>query len=159
ALSAVIGTVLMFAMLLSVAGSYFYFIQQDQATFQKAVAQSNNNLLNDQSAEHMTVYGISQSGELAFYINNTGIAISIVSYWVLNGTGGQVIQYKNATTSTALPFIVGQGQSSVFGATNLNPNILIPLNAKYVIKVLTSRGTQGVGTYPSQQLTSATVNS
>jgi hypothetical protein len=159
AVSAVIGTVIMFAMLLSVAGSYFYFIQQDQATFQKAVAQSNNNLLAAQSAEHMTVYGISQSGELAFYINNTGIAISIVSYWVLNGTSGSVIQYKNSTSSTSLPFLIGQGQSSVFGATRLNPNIVIPLGAQYVIKVLTSRGTQGVGTYPSQQLTSATVNS
>jgi|GEM_PF-6575841 hypothetical protein len=159
ALSAVIGTVIMFAMLLSVAGTYFYFIQQDQASFQKAVAQTNNNLLNDQSAEHLTVYGISQSQELAFYINNTGIALSIVSYWVLNGTSGAVIQYKNQTTSTSLPFIVGQGQSSVFAATSLNPQIIIPLNANYVIKVLTSRGTQGVGTYPSQQVNSATVNS
>ena len=159
AISAVIGTVIMFAMLLSVAGSYFYFIQQDQASFQKAVAQSNNNLLNDQSAEHLSVYGISQSGVLAFYINNTGISISIVSYWVLNGGNGTVVQYKNTTSSTSLPFVVGQGQSAVFGAGSLNPNIPIPLGAKYVIKVLTSRGTQGVGTYPSQQLTSATVNS
>ena len=85
AVSAVIGTVIMFAMLLSVAGSYFYFIQQDQASFQKAVNQSNNNLLNAQSAEHLSVYGISQSGELAFYVNNTGIAISIYSYWILDG--------------------------------------------------------------------------
>ena len=58
AVSAVIGTVIMFAMLLSVAGTYFYVIQQDQAAFQKAVAQSNNDLLNEQSAEHLTVYGI-----------------------------------------------------------------------------------------------------
>jgi len=159
AVSAVIGTVIMFAMLLSVAGSYFYFIQQDQASFQKAVAQSNNNLLNGQSQEHLTVYGISQSGELAFYINNTGISISIVSYWVLNGTSGSIIQYKNVTTSTSLPFLIGQGQSATLNAISMSPTIIIPPGATYVIKVLTSRGTQGVGTYPSQQLTSATVNS
>ncbi|MGI0134607.1 MAG: hypothetical protein ACREBW_06595, partial [Candidatus Micrarchaeaceae archaeon] len=159
AVSAVIGTVIMFAMLLSVAGSYFYFIQQDQAIFQKSIGQSNQNLLNGQSQEHLTVFGIAQSGELAFYVNNTGIAVSIVSYWVLNASSGAVIQYDNSTTSPYLPFLVAQGQSATFPATSLSPNIIIPNSAHYVVKVLTSRGTQAIGTYPSQQVTSSTVNS
>jgi hypothetical protein len=158
AVSAVIGTVIMFAMLVSIAGSYFYFIQQDQASFQKQIADQNAQLLQVQSQEKFSVYGISQSSELAFYINNTGISISVVAYWILyqNGT---VLQYQNTTTTASLPFYVGEGESSTFNATMLSPQIKIPTGGEYVIKVLSSRGTQGVGTYPSQQLTSATVNS
>ena len=126
AISVVIGTVIMFAMLISVAGSYFYFIQQDQAAFQKSINQQNSNLLNDQIAEHYTVDGISQSGELAFYINNTGVSISIVSYWILNASNSAIIEYSNTTNNINLPIQVGQGQSVTFPATSLNPNIIIP---------------------------------
>ena len=112
--SSVIGAVLLFAMLITVGSTYFYVITQDQSNLQKSIAQNNNNFLNGPSAEHLTVFGESQTGELAFYVNNTGVAISIVSYWILNGTSGGIIQYLNLTTSTngALPFNVGQGQSA-----------------------------------------------
>ena len=89
--------------------------------------------------------GSAQSGELAFYVNSHGNCNIDLSYWVLNGTNGAVIQYKNSTTSTSLPLIIGQGQSSIFRAISLNPQIVVPLGAKYVIKVLTSRGMQGMG--------------
>jgi hypothetical protein len=159
AISAVVGTVIMFAMLLSVAGTYFYVVQNDQQAFQNSIAQDNQNLLNTQSQVHIAVFGISQSGQLAFYVNNTGISVSITSYWVLNASNGVVIEYDNSTDNVNLPFTVSQGQSATFISSELSPNIIIPNGAKYVIKILTSAGTQAIGTYPSQQVDSSTVQS
>ena len=172
AVSSVIGAILLFAMLITIGSTYFYVIAQDQRTLQNSIAQNQNNFQNVQSQEHLTVYGISQSGELAFYVNNTGIGVSVTSYWILNQTAGSVLEYCSApptycsgslvTTSTQnsnLPFNIGQGQSKTFNDTDLAPSIIMPVNGKYVIKLLTKEGTASIGTYPSQQLTATSVNS
>jgi len=147
---------------MTIASTYFYVIAQDQEQLQKSVNQNQNYFANTQAAEHFSVYGISQSGQLAFYINNTGVAVAITSYWILNATSGTVIQFQGPTSSPlnpALPLNIGQGISKTFNSTNLNPSIIITGNSKYVIKVLTREGITGIGTYPSQQLTGASVSS
>ena len=172
AVSAILGAIMLFAMLLTIGSTYFYVITQDQKTLQNSISQNQNNFQNIQSQEHLSVYGISQSGELAFYVNNTGIGVSITSYWILNQTAGSVLEYcpsppqycsgslvPSSTQNTNIPFNIGQGQSRTFNDSNLTPAIIMPANGKYVIKVLTKDGTASLGTYPSQQLTATSVNS
>jgi len=147
---------------MTIATTYFYVIAQDQRQLQASVNQNQNYFASTPAAEHFSVYGFSQSGELGFYINNTGVAISITSYWILNSTTGGVIQYQGPTSSPlnpALPFNIPQGSSKTFNASNLNPQIIIGGGSKYVVKVLTREGITGIGTYPSQQLTGASVSS
>jgi hypothetical protein len=93
AISSVIGAIMMFAMLITIGSTYFYVIAQDQKTLQSSIAQNQNNYQNIQSQEHLSVYGISQSGELAFYVNNTGIGVSITAYWILDQSSGAVYEY------------------------------------------------------------------
>jgi len=172
AVSAIIGAILLFAMLITIGSTYFYVIAQDQKTLQNSISQNQNNFQNVQSQEHLSVYGVSQSGELAFYVNNTGIGVSITSYWILNQTAGTVLEYcpsppavcsgtlvLTPASNPSLPFNIGQGQSRTFNDTNLAPAIIMPATGKYVIKVITKEGTTSIGTYPSQQLTATSVNS
>ena len=172
AVSAIIGAILLFAMLITVGSTYFYVIAQDQKTLQNSISQNQNNFQDVQSQERLSVYGVSQSGELAFYVNNTGIGVSITSYWILNQTAGTVLEYcpsppalcsgtlvLTPASNPSLPLNLGQGQSRTFNDTNLAPAIIMPATGKYVIKVITKEGTTSIGTYPSQQLTATSVNS
>ncbi|MGI0081195.1 MAG: archaellin/type IV pilin N-terminal domain-containing protein, partial [Nitrososphaerales archaeon] len=90
--SEVIGTVILFAMIFSVAFGLFYFVGQDQQFYQQA-QKSNAALISQQNSEHLSVYGISSGGNLGFYVNNTGIALSIVSFWIFNGSSSIIVQY------------------------------------------------------------------
>lgn len=172
AVSSVLGAIMLFAMLITIGSTYFYVITQDQKSLQSSISQDQNNFQNTQTQEHLSVYGISQSGELAFYVNNTGIGVSVVSYWVTDQNTGMVYEYcpsspspcsgslvSAGTTNSNLPFNVAAGQSKTFNDTDFAPAIVIPANVKYVIKVITKEGVSSIGTYPSQQLTSASVNS
>ncbi len=162
----------MFAMLITIGSTYFYVIAQDQKSLQSSIAQNQNNFQNVQQQEHLSVYGISQSGELAFYVNNTGIGVSITAYWILDQSSGAVYEYCPSpptlcsgssvavpAANSNLPFNVAAGQSKTFNDSDFAPSIVIPANVQYVIKVITKEGTTAIGTYPSQQLTSASVNS
>ena len=172
AVSSIIGAILLFAMLITIGSTYFYVIAQDQKTLQNSINQNQNNFQNIQTQEKFGVYGISQSGELAFYVNNTGIGVSITSYWILNQSTGAVLEYCPSppkvcsgsdvpvpTDNTNLPLNVAQGQSKTFNDTDLVPAIIMPATGQYVIKLVTKEGTSSIGTYPSQQLTSTSVNS
>jgi hypothetical protein len=94
---------------------------------------------------------------LSFYVNNTGTAISIAAWWVMNGTNAAVIQYENSTTLPhTLPHYIGQGQSVSF-STNIT--VSSSLTQTYMIKVLTSKGIAAVGSYPNGYLSTAALNS
>lgn len=143
-------------MIFAVAFGYFYILAQDQNIYQQASLQAPN-VIAQQNSEHLAVYGYSAGSTLAFYVNNTGIATSIVSYWILNQTNSALVQYNNITTlKRTLPVYLAPGQSWTFSNTNIT---LTSQTQKYVIKVLSAKGTSAVGTYPSTQLTSASVNS
>lgn len=166
---------MLFAMLITIGSTYFYVITQDQKSLQSSINQNQSNFQNIQSQEHLSVYGISQSGELAFYVNNTGIGVSITAYWILNESTGVILEYcpswnltqqfcsgtlvSSDTKNRYLPFNVAQGQSATFNDTDLTPAIVIPTGGEYTIKVITKEGTTALGTYPSQVLTPTSVNS
>ena len=150
-------------MLITIGSTYFYVIAQDQKTLQNSISQNQNNFQDVQSQERLSVYGVSQSGELAFYVNNTGIGVSITWYWILNQSAGAVLEFcpsypgycsgtlvVGSTQNSNVPINIGQGQSKTFNDTDLNPAIIMPATGKYVIKVITKEGTTSIGTYPSQ---------
>jgi flagellin-like protein len=154
--SEIIGAVILFGMIIAVAFGFFYILAQDQNVYQQASLQANNSIA-QQNLERLAVYGYSAGNVLGFYVNNTGIATSIVAFWILNQTGGGLLQYKNITTlSGTLPQYIAPGLSWTYSSTGIS---LTNPNQKYVIKVLTAKGTSAIGTYPSTQLTSAAVNS
>ena len=96
-------------------------------------------------------------------MNNTGIATTITAIWVMNATSGAILNYENQTYFWPVasqikpnpPVSIISGGSQVFNTT-----LVISSAANhYIIKVVSSRGTTAVGTYPSQQINSAAVNS
>ena len=143
-------------MIFVIGFSFFYFIGQDNLFYQQA-SKNANNKLSQTGSEHLTVYGFSQSGNLGFYVNNTGITTSIISFWIFNGTSGWLLQYKNSTTlPSVLPHYLAQGASWNYSSTGY---VITSNTQRFIIKVLTNRGSTGVGTYPSALLTSSSVNS
>lgn len=147
---------MLFSMIFVVGFSFIYLIGQDNVFYQQA-AKNAGASLTQQGSEHLTVYGFSSSGNLGFDVNNTGITASIISFWIFNGTTGALLQYKNATTlSSVLPYYLPQGASWSYSSTGY---VITGSNQRFIIKVLTARGTTAVGTYPSDLITSSAVNS
>ena len=146
-------------MIFTIAFGYFYTISQDQQVLQKATVQ-HNNLLSERSEESLYIVGSAIGGNLTFAVNNTGISTTLVAYFIYGPTGN-ILLYKNgessptscSTTAATVPCEINQGASAVF-------TTLIPYtgSSTYTMKVITSRGTTVVGTYPTEQITSSSVN-
>jgi hypothetical protein len=150
-ITSIIGGVIMFAMLFTIGFYYFYFISQDNNFYQQA-QQNSDALQSQQYNEHLVVYGITSNGNLGFTVNNTGIATQISAFWIFNGTTPVLLQYKNSTTlPNVLPQPIGQGGSWSYTNTSL---LVSSSTQRYTIKVLTMRGTQAIGTYPSNIVSS-----
>ncbi len=162
AVSAVVGAIMLFGMIFAVGGTYLYFLSVDQNIYQQA-AQSDIQQVQQQNLEHLVIFGSSTAGVLTFSVNNTGISTTVTAIWVMNATSGAVLNYENQTYFWPVanqikpnpPVSIISGGSQVF-----NTSLVISSGAnRYIIKVVSSRGTTAVGTYPSQQINSAAVNS
>jgi hypothetical protein len=150
--SSIVGGLMLFAMIFTVGFGFIYLIGQDNLFYQQA-AKSNNALVSQQSEEHLQVDGYAAGNNLGFYVNNTGIALSIISYWVFSQTNNALLQYDNMSTAQEYMSPSSSWVVSNTGITISNSS------SKFIIKVLTARGTSAIGTYPSNQLTNAAVNS
>lgn len=159
AVSSIVGGLLIFGMIFSIGFSYFYTIGQDQRVYQTAQQQSflNTSLAGQES---LFVTGIIQGGKVAFMINNSGIPTVITSYIVTDEAGGVDAFYNGSATNASacqnsgtIPCSLNQGNSTTFvtsiGYTGGN---------YYTMKIVTSRGSTFTGTYPSNQLTSTSIN-
>jgi hypothetical protein len=156
ATAAILAALIIFGMMFSVTAGYFYLTGLEKQDYQQALKQQSNNVQTIQ-AENFLVVGSLISGQLAFSINNTGNSISVIAFWVYNASNGAVMQYENATLLPRyLPFNIGQGLSYTYSNTNITDN-----NAyqQYIIRVLTSKGTTEVGTYPSNAQATSSLNS
>ncbi len=154
--SEIVSGVILFSMFTVLVFGYFYTTIQDQQVQIKYQLQGNN-LQIQQTQERFTVFGIASNGNLAFYVNNSGAAITVEEYWIFNATNDVVLQQESANTlPQALPFNVAQGGSYLFSSTGFK---ILNSNQQFLIKVLTARGTTAVGIYPSQILTSQSVYS
>ena len=152
-------------MIFVIGFSFIYLVSQDNLFYQQA-AKNNNSALSEEGSEHLTVYGFSSSGNLGFNVNNTGITASIISFWIFNGTSGSLLEYMNATytcvsgsctkTSGVLPYAIAQGSSWTYSNTGF---VIASSSERFILKILTQRGTAAIGTYPSDLLTSSAVNS
>lgn len=143
-------------MVLTVTFTYFYVTSQDQQIYNQALKSQEQNIAG-QNQENLLIYGALSGGILGFYVNDSGPSASVVAYWIYYGGTGQIAQYQNTTNSGGnLPLYVGQGRSVFYSNTNVLDNN--PYQ-QYVIKVLTSKGNTFVGTYPSSNLATSSLNS
>ncbi|HZW57371.1 MAG TPA: hypothetical protein VFF30_13865 [Nitrososphaerales archaeon] len=165
AVSSVIGAVIVLGILFSVVYGYFYTVSQDQQVYQSIERQVNSVAI-QRNQENLYIVGSLQNGNVTFSVNNTGIPATLVAYFITDQTG-KVDNYVNSTAgaspsacvsspsvSASLPCMLNQGKSATF-LTKLGYSP----GQTYTMKALTSRGTTVVGTYPSPQLTSYSVNS
>jgi hypothetical protein len=153
AISSIVGGVIMFAVMFTVGSLYFYTLAQSEQFYLQSSSQNGANVQAQQS-ENLAVTGTLIGPALGFYVNNTGISSTIISYFIANTATGQQVQYNTGGLSTpSLPYALSQGQGVVF-----NTGIVYVAGLSYTIKVLTARGSSFIGTYPPKQLTVQAVN-
>ena len=161
AVSAVIGGVILFAMIFTVAFGYFYTMNQDQHVLQAAARQSAN-LQAQRNQENLYSLGADIGGNLTFSVNNTGIATVLVGY-VLTDQSGNVLAQQNGGPATSAPLCSTKTASvpcsvNAGGSASFVTKIGYSSGDYYTMKVFTSRGTTVVGTYPTHTITSLSVS-
>ncbi len=157
AVSAVIGGILLFGIILTVGTSYFYTVAQDQKYL--SIAQHENaNLYSEKNQENMYINtNISSNGILSFTVYNTGISSELMAYFVTNQNGA-ILDYGNKTVTSPescavstpiLPCTLNSGNSASFTPS---PQIQYS-SGTLTVKIVTSRGSTFIGTYPTKVLT------
>ena len=127
--------------------SYFLIVTQDYQSMLRTNLLSNSNAL-QQSQEHLTVTGTVKGPVLAVIVNNTGTRATISSFFVTDQSTGEVLQFNSGSSSTpALPYALAQGKS-----VEITTSVFYTAGHSYIIKLLTSRGSTFVTTYPGKQL-------
>jgi flagellin-like protein len=162
AISAVIGGVILFAMIFTVAFGYFYTLNQDQQVLQAAARQSAS-LQAQRNQENLYSLGSLVGGNLTFSVNNTGIATVLVGF-VLTDQSGNILAQQNGGTATSAPLCSTKTATvpcsvNSGGSASFVTNIGYSSGDYYTMKVFTSRGTTVVGTYPTHTITSVSITS
>ena len=162
AVSAVIGGVILFAMIFTVAFGYFYTLNQDQQVLQAAARQSAN-LQALRNQENLYSLGAVVGGNLTFSVNNTGIATVLVGY-VLTDQSGNILAQQNGGSASSAPLCSTKTASvpcavNAGGSASFVTKIGYSSGNYYTMKVFTSRGTTVVGTYPTHTITSVSITS
>jgi hypothetical protein len=162
AVAAVVGGVILFAMIFTIAFAYFYTLNQDQQFLQAASKQSAN-FQAQRNQENLYSLGSVVGGNLTYSVNNTGIATVLVGY-VLTDQSGKILAQQNggsaigaalcSTKAATVPCAVNAGGSATFVT-----KVVYSSGSYYTMKVFTSRGTTVVGTYPTHTLTSVSITS
>lgn len=158
--SSIVGGLIVFGMIFSIAYGYFYTIGQDQRVYQTAQQQSyvNTSLAGEES---VFVTGMISGGKVAFMLNNSGIPVIITSYLVTDQSGkvdayssGTISQASSCKTTATVPCSLNQGIGTI-----LITGIGYAAGNYYTMKIVTSRGSTFTGTYPTNQITSTSINS
>lgn len=158
--SAIVGGLIIFGMIFSIAYGYFYTVGQDQRIYEAAQEQSfkNTSLAGEES---VFVTGLISGSKLAFQLNNSGIPVIITGY-LITDQSGRVDAFQNGTVSNAsychssatVPCSLNQGNGTI-----VNTNIGYSQGNYYTMKIVTSRGSTFTGTYPSNSITSTSISS
>jgi hypothetical protein len=152
----VLAGLIMFSIMFTAVFGYYFVTAQYEQVYQNAVKSQASNLQLAKS-QSLVIYGTLTSTQIMnVVINNTGSAVSVVAYWIYNGTTGSLIQYENTTTTSKLPINIAMGQSAVYTNTNITVTNLLQ---QYLIRVVTAQGQVFTGSYPSQQLVTSSINS
>ncbi len=152
----VIAAIILFSILFTAIFGYYYVTAQEQQSYQNAVKNAQGNL-DQENEQNLVVYGsLTATQLLDININNTGSSVSVVAYWIYNGTSSAIVQYESSLTTSKLPMFIAQGQSVTYSNTNIS---ITNLQQQYVIRVITAQGQVFEGGYPSQELVDSSVNS
>src|SRR5579872_5424945 len=153
-----IAALILFGILFSVGTTYFLTTIAQERTYEQAQLQHIRSQSQAQQVSgNVLVYGSLVSGQLSFFVNNTGPGAYVVAYWILNGSNAKVMQYENKTTlPRTLPYYIPQGQSAVFSNTNIT---FTSITQTFIIRVTMNSGQTVVGTYPSAYSSTSSLNS
>ncbi len=138
---------------MSIAYGYFYFVNQAEQSYIKTSIQGNVGN-SQQNQEYLVVTGALLGPVVGFVVGNSGIPTTITSFLIIESSTGTVLEQNSGSSSTpALPYAISQGQSEEFTS-----NVLYTEGQKYTIEVMTSRGSEFVGTYPPKSLNTQVAN-
>jgi hypothetical protein len=146
-ISSVVGGMIVFGVILTSVYGFFFLIAQSQQLLWNSSNQ-NQQLAGQKTDENLAVTGMLMGPAIGFSVNNTGITAVIASYVLTDISNGKIVQVNSGSGSTpALPYTISQGGSAVF----VTGAFYTPGN-DYMIKLITSRGSIFVGTYPPENL-------
>ena len=143
ALAGVLGGMILFAMIFTTGLGFFIFVSTTNLRQEQAAANTLRLQL-DQKQEQFQVVPILQSGNIAFYMINTG-GISINLTMALISSPGTL---QTLQGPPSFPITLNPGATSATISSGIAP----APNVQYNIKVLTKRGTVALGIYPSAEV-------
>ena len=145
-MAAIIGGVLLFAMLFSVGTGYFLFVNNANTFYVKTLS-DRTSAMQAQLSEILQVASAAGTGNnhLTLTVTNSGpINSNITAVYVIDPSNTPYTYGIgfSSNTSPALPLGVGQG-----GSATVDTGLLIQTGA-YMLKVVTQRGNSFSATYP-----------
>ncbi|MHB8565867.1 MAG: hypothetical protein ACYC7D_05680 [Nitrososphaerales archaeon] len=152
AVSTIIGAVIVFGIFLSVGYGYFYTVTQESQSYQKTGFEGQLSSI-QQNLEQLQVNGLLQGSVIGFQVNNSGIAATVVSYFITDSSSGELYFNSGTSSNPVLPYAISQG-----GSVTFTTNVFYTQGHSYSIKLLTQRGSTFVGTYPPKQLNTKVAN-
>ncbi|MBM3897935.1 MAG: hypothetical protein FJ358_05360 [Thaumarchaeota archaeon] len=143
-ISSTIGATILFAILFTTGTGFFTFLSM--VTFQQQKAAADRLTMNlEQRQEQFTIVPLLQSGNIAFYVINTGgKPINITRTIISSSTSFQVLDPSNSP----LPIFLNPGATSTTVVSGITPST----NVRYNIQIITARGNVGLGIYPSEEV-------
>ena len=156
AISGIIATVILFAMLFTVGSSYFLYVNQNDMLYSQASSNRASAIVSQQLENIMiSTTAPAPANDILFSVNNVGgIGVNITAVYVLNATSGKVHEFFQPGTTgitPALPIAVNVGAVS----SAVNTGQLYVGGKNYVIKLVTQRGNTFTATYPPTATTLA----
>lgn len=142
----------MFTIIFTTGLSYFTFISSEDHNYQtNALDRSAND--RHKGLEKFTVTTKSNSGNLGFYINNTGaVSIRLIALFVSNDT--HTLYYNQSTAGPSLfPIFL----NPLSGSSLLDTGIVLAQGAQYELTALSDKGGISTGNWPEEASTISVV--
>jgi len=146
----IIATVIMFAILFTVGGSYFLFVSSSNQSYVKSYV-NRANAADALASEGLTVTSLLVGSDIGFYFNNTGgVNLNVTAVLVFDSSGnllkcdGVGVPAGTCSNSTpALPVMVNTGR----GSPKIDTGYAY-VSGTDTIEILTARGGVFTTTYP-----------
>ena len=154
ALAGIVATVIMFVILFTVGGSYFIFVQAQNASYSQNLLAATNKVQGSLQ-EHLSIGTVLESdGDVGFYANNTSSATVNMTAVLVISSAGLLLKCDGIgfpggagcgnSTPSLWKVVPAGGESSA-----IDTGYLYVTGTTVTVKVLTARGNAYSGTYPT----------
>src|SRR5271155_5139878 len=154
ALAGVIATVIMFAILFTVGGSYFIFVEAQNSSYSQNLLAATNKEEGSLQEQLSIGTALETDGDVGFYANNTSsVIVNMTAVLVISSTGALL-----KCDGVGFPAGSGCGNSTpslwsvvVAGgvSTTIDTGYLYVSGTTDTVKVITARGNSYSGSYPT----------